>query len=114
MHASRTRTCLLILGLSAVAISGCTRLDARRLERPLGQEPPSPTAEQTSLGTALPEADPEPLVTAEESNTRAIPPSQPAPEHSAEVESVFNELDSALLALESLLGSTVTWDLNLP
>ena len=106
---------LLVVTLSVAASCGCTRVDNQSMGRRLPKEPKSSGTSTHAIETELPgQADLEAPMSATESyNQQALPPRTSAPD-SAEAEALFDELDSVLQELDSLLGSTENWEISLP
>ena len=106
---------MLLLTLSAAASCGCTRVDNQSMGRRLPEEPKLSGTSTHAIETEIPDlADQEALMSATETyNQQALPPRISAPA-SAEAEALFDELDSVLQELDSLLGSTEDWAISLP
>jgi len=115
MNSLRSFTCLVLLSLSAVAFSGCTRFDARNeSERSTGLEA-NPVAKTDTLETALLRTeDLDATLRGAEPNPPEHPASASAAAQTAQAEAVFDELETTLQELEALLGSTEDWDGSLP
>ena len=106
---------LLLLTLSVAASCGCTRVDNQSIGRRLPKEPKSSSTSTHAIETEMPGlADLEAPISATDAyNQQALPPRTSAPD-SAEAEALFDELDSVLQELDSLLGSTENWEISLP
>jgi hypothetical protein len=106
---------LLVVSLSAAVSSGCTRIDSRLSEQRWNDQRLSPPETlQVTAESALDHDEVElPSVTPEPTIDELFVPEIASPSY-AEVESVLDELDSALLTLEHSLGSTEYWDVTLP
>jgi hypothetical protein len=108
------RVCLLMVGLSAVVCSGCTRFDTRisgQRWRDNGHNPSETPLVVASTSPDHGEVEP-PLDTPEPTLDELF--LETVPSNTDEVEAVLNELDATLLMLENLLGSTKHWDVAPP
>ena len=108
------RACLLMVGLSAVVSSGCTRFDTRisgQRWKDDGHNPSETPFVTASASPAQSEVEP-PLDTPEPTLDELF--LETVPSNTGEVEAVLNELDATLLTLEDLLGSTEHWDVAQP
>lgn len=114
MHQNSPSILLLALGLSTVVASGCTQLDRwgqeQRSKNLLSTPSASPTVPITPGVDRKVEIQPIPTQSLADSQQL----SDPAPLNLDEIESVLDELESSLLALDSLLGSTGQWDVIVP
>jgi hypothetical protein len=115
MVRAHIRTSLLVVSLSAVVSSGCTRIDSRLSEQRRNDPKQSPPVTLQATALSWPDHDEADLPLSIPKPTIEGPfvPDLASPNY-AEAESVLDELDSALLRLEDLLGSTEHWDVAQP
>jgi hypothetical protein len=106
---------LLIVSLSVVALSGCTRFDPRDSVRRFPIEVSRRTTATQQIETPiLPSDTPSGSNLPDEASPQALPSMGSTSMDQLSVEPVLDELDAALAELESLIGSTENWEVPQP
>lgn len=111
MPRTPVKSFILLLVVSAAALSSCTRRDRQLLQYREGLEARS--LEARTPATGIPDRatlDPQPGTRS--TQQEAQPESTPST--AGDAGDVIDELDQALMELEQLLGSTEQWDIPLP
>jgi hypothetical protein len=106
------RSLLVMVSLGAAVLSGCTRFDGSSAHQSTRQGSLENHSEETNVNKPSGVLD-------QELTASATVEGFASTEHSMEiktddVELIFAELDQALVELETILGSSETWSLNVP
>jgi hypothetical protein len=114
MRSPGRKNTLLVIGLSVVALCGCTRSDSSDGMNHFTIETSGRTKATPQIDTHIPTPDDAISIQPTGATPQALPSIESAPLNNASIDTVLDELDAALFELEVLLGSTEDWDVPLP